>query len=112
MLTAGWPMARTCSTRSEMRAAPSSSEYSVCVCRWTNEPGSVSACVTAASLLLCSFVFAPRRTCVRYHSAHGGRTATGSPHAPERCHAFDVIRLRKHIDDGEMLDCVRSRRGE
>ncbi len=37
MPTAGWPSAAAVATTSPIRAAPSSIEYSVCRCRWTNE---------------------------------------------------------------------------
>src|SRR5437773_1139805 len=37
MPTAGWPSAATAATTSPTREAPSSIEYSVCRCRWTNE---------------------------------------------------------------------------
>ena len=35
--TAGWPSAATVATTSPIRDAPSSIEYSVCRCRWTND---------------------------------------------------------------------------
>ena len=34
---AGWPSATAAATTSPIRAAPSSIEYSVWVCRWTND---------------------------------------------------------------------------
>src|SRR6476646_12014952 len=37
MPTAGWPSAATAATTSPIREAPSSIEYSVWRCRWTNE---------------------------------------------------------------------------
>src|SRR6478609_4614034 len=37
MAIAGWPSAAAAATASPTRDAPSSIEYSVCWCRWTNE---------------------------------------------------------------------------
>src|SRR5689334_7978625 len=37
MPTAGWPSESAAATTSPIRDAPSSIEYSVCRCRWTNE---------------------------------------------------------------------------
>src|SRR5256885_3868946 len=48
--TAGWPSAAAAATTSPMRDAPSSIEYSVCRCRWTND--------SAIALASATFVWA------------------------------------------------------
>src|SRR5947199_49283 len=100
MLTAVCPMARTWSTSSPMRAAPSSSEYSVCVCKCTKALGSDSASATARSPLA-------RRHCgepLLNRSEHVAHTAGNVVHASveraETCRA--AIGL-----DADHLACFR-----
>src|SRR5215212_1833936 len=40
--TAGMPCRAASANRSSIRAAPSSMEYSVCTCRWANEPSGMT----------------------------------------------------------------------
>ena len=126
MPTAGWPSAAAVATTSSIRAAPSSIEYSVCRCRWTNDlrqrplPDVRLRLVhrRLSTGLWMNHTGVVRRTCARRHARASGSPAARRPGAPASPPAVSEpwaetqLRLvgQRRVDEADAGRAPRARR--